>query len=179
MNLLVACTLVCVFCWNMRTLDFARYGCYVPEQMNRAVRLLGLDQCWAMFAPRPPKVHGWLVVEGRARDGKVVDLAHGVGPVGWQKPKLLSSTFPDQRWRKYLERIPVSDVGHCSHYADYLWDEWDRKHGPAQKLQRLAIYFIRETTPPPNALPSPPEKLLLLERKGCPSSSERWGNGPS
>jgi hypothetical protein len=69
-------------------------------------QVLGIDQGWGLFAPAPGKIHGWYTVAGIQFDGKEVDLLRGGGPVAEQKPRLLSATFSNGRWRKLMMNLP-------------------------------------------------------------------------
>ena len=73
----------------------------VPSSMRWIAFVTRLDQWWGMFSPNAPWVSGWFVVPGILNDGSVIDI-WTAKPVTFEKPALVSRTFPNQRWRKYM-----------------------------------------------------------------------------
>lgn len=45
-----------------------------PGYPRPLMMLLGLNQKWDMFAPRPVVEDGWYVIDGTLRNGRHVDL---------------------------------------------------------------------------------------------------------
>jgi hypothetical protein len=157
-----------VLLWNLRTVDGERYGQVLPASSDWIGATLGLEQSWGMFAPHPLDAGGWYVVVGELRNGTEVDLFRDGAPVLWGKPLLVSATYRNERWRKYL--INLMDAGHAGdrpHYARYLWREWDRRHAGDEQLAGVKIYFMLEPTRP-NSAPPPPQRVLLYECLACP-----------
>ena len=69
-NLLAACFLAYIFCWNLTTVsDFT-----MPERLEPLGYSFGVAQSWSMFAPFPTKDDGWFVLPGTLRGGQQVDL---------------------------------------------------------------------------------------------------------
>ena len=61
-----------------------------PEPVQFRTGLYGFD-------PNPPR--------GEVGDGTEVDLFNDGAPVTWEKPALVSATYKDDRWRKYLVNL--------------------------------------------------------------------------
>ncbi len=158
---IVTFLLVYVLCWNVRTVDFARYSRYFPPQMNALGFNLGLDQMWGMYAPCPLREDGWYVVEGTLADGTRVDVLRGGGPVRWEKPELVSESYKNERWRKYMLNLwSAENADHRPYYAAYLFREWNGRHAGKERLEGLEVYFMLERTLPDYQVPKP-EKILL------------------
>lgn len=121
---------------------------------NGLIRLVGrsaqLNQYWPMFSPGPPEYGGWLVIKGTLRDGCEVNLFHPRCGMEDRRPELISSTYPNQRWRKHLMSLferpsPCSRRGTC----DYLVRRWNESHGPDRQVDSAEILVVVEPTPPP------------------------------
>jgi hypothetical protein len=158
-NILAAFFLLYVFFWNLGTLKDAPYKMPVP--FTWLGTLLGIHQKWDMFAPRPPKFSGWYVIPGTLRDGVQVDLFQDGKAVRWEKPALVSATYKNQRWRKYLRNIykKKNDI-HRLYFAQYLCREWSTRHGENKQLAEVEIYFLREETLPQSQVAAPHKVLL-------------------
>jgi hypothetical protein len=158
---LAGCLLVYVFLWNVRTLNFEKYSKYLPAQLNCIGGTLGLDQMWSMFAPYPLRDDGWYVVRGTCRDGTQVDVLRGGGPVRWEKPDLVSASYKNERWRKYLLNLWYkSNAPHRPYYAAYLFRDWNERHTGGAQLESLEIYFMLKVTLPAYQV-SRPKKVFL------------------
>jgi hypothetical protein len=165
MNALAAFFLAYVFLWNVRTTDFPRWSRFFPRGANFIAYTFGLDQMWDMFAPYPLKDGGWYVVQGNLRDGSRVDLFRDGAPLSWDKPGLVSATFRNERWRKYLMNLWLRDnAAHRARYARYLLREWNAQHKGGRALESVEVYFMLERTPPDYQV-SVPQKLLLCEEQ--------------
>jgi hypothetical protein len=116
-----------------------------------------------MFAPFPLREDGWYVIEGELKDGSHVDIFNDGQPVRWQKPELVSATYPNERWRKYLMNLAHSDYQRYRiYYLEYLRRGWDNEHSGARQLSRVNLYFMLKPTLP-DYESVPPERLLLCE----------------
>ena len=115
---------------------------------------LGLYQNWTMFAPHPEMTSPWPVIIGRLRDGRVVDVYNGTPrPPYWGKPKVVSRTYANYRWRRYLSNIEdnsyeddLPDFG--LQYGRYLCRQWNRDAAPDRQLTTFEIYFLVEWSLP-------------------------------
>ena len=103
-----------------------------------------------MFAPGVGKLDGWYVVPGRLKDGSEVDLyLTRIGEnVTFRKPPLVSSIYPDQRWRKFLMNLLASPRFRPS-WADYICRDWNisrKQKGTSKELLSFHIIFMRKFT---------------------------------
>jgi hypothetical protein len=140
-------------------------GATSMQWMNKhdtVARIARLDQRWNMYAPRPRKDHGWLVVPADLVNGTQVDLFTGQ-PVSWEKPKDIGAYFGDDRWRRYLSNLfddqnPQALQG----YADYLVRNWNQRHGEDQRIQTVTITFMKQETLPDLTITAPEKDVLYF-----------------
>ena len=172
-NAMAAFCLLYIFLWNLRTLDYEKYHKIFPRQINWIGHVLRLDQKWGMFAPYPLKEDGWYVMPGTLRDGTQVDLFTEGGPVYWEKPDLVSATYKNQRWRKYLMNLwQKNHSAHRLHYGRYLCRQWNTWHTRQKRLDTFRIYFMREDTLPHFQVAKP--QKILLWRHYCFKKPADW-----
>jgi predicted DCC family thiol-disulfide oxidoreductase YuxK len=157
----VALLLAYVFLWNVAkipgsALKFSERGRALGE-------LLGLDQSWTMYAPSPTHDDGWFVIPGKLKDGRVVDVYHAGKPVTWERPSVISATFKNYRWQKFMQRIQTSET-YRPYYLQYLCRDWNRSHSGGSELEELEIYFMLEPTLP-NYEYATPIKLSLMKHR--------------
>lgn len=120
------------------------------------------EQRWSMFAPTVLREDGWFVPEGRLGNGKSVDL-HTREVVNWDKPAHLSSTFPNDRWRKWFLNLYNRDfAGYRQPYADYLRRRWNSEHRGPWQVREIRLWYMLETTLPEYQQPEV-RKLMLGE----------------
>jgi predicted DCC family thiol-disulfide oxidoreductase YuxK len=116
-------------------------------------RQLRLDQKWGMFTRVPLRRDGWLVMPGTMANGQQIDIWSG-RRVTWDKPDDVSSTFPNYRWYKYMEKFHGSKRTEYQKYypslCQYFCREWNRTHTGDQRLTSLEIWFVVEMTRPPH-----------------------------
>jgi hypothetical protein len=176
-NAVVLVLLLYVALWNVRNMSPGGFRNVIPPPLDRLADTTRIDQLWIMFSPHPPVDDGWFVFPATLRDGTKVDLYREVmgtasaapqPDVDWTKPGLVSETFRDERWRKYLMALNGDrNRFHRPWLADYLRRRWDRDHGadPARQVAALQLCFMKETTPEfPGEAFAPLEKMVLFEK---------------
>jgi hypothetical protein len=165
LNVLAASMLVYVFLWNLRTTDRERWSWVLPQRANFIASTFGIDQSWDMFAPCPLKDAGWHVVQGTLQDGSDVDLLRDGAPVCWDQPDLVSATYKNERWRKYLMNLWGKDnIPHRALYARYLLREWNAEHKGKSAMESVELYFMRKRTQPDCPVTQAEKVLLCAER---------------
>src|SRR5581483_8622060 len=153
--------LLYVFLWNLRELDRKRYERLLPDSLNWIGELTRLDQNWGMFAPNPLAEHGWLVIPAELKDGSEIDLMQEVSPVSWEKPPLISATYKDDRWRRYLMNLCAAQYeGFRFYYVQYLYRQWSQVFTGDRQIRRISIYFMQQRALPGYKL-SPWERIPL------------------
>jgi len=157
--------LVYIFCWNLRTVDFARYSTVFPVGYNWFGHTLRIDQMWGMFAPKPASDDGWYVIPARLRDGSVMNLMTDGGPIAWEKPVHVAATYRNQRWRKYLRNVWEQEHSHHRlYFGQYLCRDWNARHAGALTLATFEIFYVKEETLPNGEIASPERVLLWSHR---------------
>jgi hypothetical protein len=107
--------------------------------------ILAVDQRWDMFAPNPLTYDGWYVIEGKLRDGARVNVLHPQNPVTYEKPASIADQYKDERWRKYLMNLSLSQYeNYRLYYGRYLCRSWNTGRWPKDSgaLSSFDIYFM-------------------------------------
>jgi hypothetical protein len=141
-----------------------------PQNANLGY-VLGLDESFYFFAPKPAATHGWLVLDGTLADGGHVDLLpwcfeRRETETSFLRPKRIADSYPNLRWRKYLTNliaVPPEKLVYRQAFAAYAASLWNRGHAgdPARRLKTLDVVLMRETTMP-NYQPVKREKIRLV-----------------
>jgi hypothetical protein len=88
-------------------------------------------------------------------DGTKVDVQTGRdGEPSFEKPPLVSATYANSRWRKYLMNIWEKDKkDYRLYYGKYLCRQWNAQHGGGKRLAHFEIFYMRTPTvlPPETA----------------------------
>jgi hypothetical protein len=154
--------------WNLSTvLDM-----HIPAPPRTIGSYLRLDQEWSMFAPYPAKQGIWYVIPGTLRSGQQVDLLPVTWGdlnihegISWDKPRLVSRTYKNERWRKYLSNIRLRDhAEQVRYFARYLCRTWNAQHDGVEALEHFQIYYMVEPTLP-NYQQAELQQLLLWNHK--------------
>ena len=157
-SLVGAFFMVYILLWNFQTIDLYDF----PDNVEFVAYLTRIDQKWNMFSPKPMTDDGWYVIPGTLVSEEEVDLFNN-GEVSFDKPDLVSATYKNQRWRKYMMNLWDKDYSYYrTYYADYLCMEWNTKHEGEEKLKKLEIVYMREDTLLDYKVRGP-EKVVLLE----------------
>ncbi len=157
----VGLMLLCLYLltWNVLALT-------LQPTFPRAARVPGyifsLDQYWGLFAPDPPAVHGWPVMEGVLESGERVNLFTGA-PFSWRPPRS-SADYPNQRWKRLLVTTAMEPGAPMrGTLIDYFIERWKRLH-PDQSLKIARFYWLTQHSLV-NFEETPPAKKLLYERE--------------
>jgi len=152
--------------------------------LGRFTRALRLDQRWSMFSPNPQTEDGWFIVEGTLTSGTRVDVYPALvglidvtsGPraidpdIRWQKPGLISSQFPSQRWLLYfLQLVGAPTDVQLRGFESYVCRSWNASQPPDRALRRFALDYLRFEHLP-DGKTSPVQKIELTARD-CPGQA--------
>jgi hypothetical protein len=117
----------------------------IPDVLAATGQGIGLNQRWAMFAPYPLTDDGWYVIRGALASGEFVDLQQAGQPLQEGKPDLVSATYPDQRWRKYMMNLWNERYAqHRPLFARHLCQEWNRPNRFNGELIDVEVVFMLE-----------------------------------
>ncbi|MFB6359802.1 MAG: HTTM domain-containing protein [Halobacteriales archaeon] len=134
-SVLVALLLAGVLFWNAAGLGYAT----VPADVQRIAD--PTERRWDMFAPSPRTNDGWFVAPGELASGELVD-AYGGGPLSWDRPPDLASSYPSHRWFVYMLELPRPGTGPLrAAFADYLCRRWNANHETTLRTVRL-VYVL-------------------------------------
>ncbi len=163
-NILALLFLAFVLIWNLNSISPEIFP--IPKIVRATNLILRLDQKWSMFAPYPSVEDGWYVIPGKLKNGKEIDLFKNGKPVIWDKPLLVSSTYPNERWRKYMMNIwSKRHAAHRLYYGKYLCRDWNSKHQGQEQLDTFEIYFMLEKTLP--NYQTPEVEKVMIHRHYC------------
>ncbi|BAQ66671.1 HTTM domain-containing protein [Geminocystis sp. NIES-3709] len=152
---------VCIYYSNLTGFNFLNVN--VPPFIQNLTLALRLDQKWSMFSPYPYLEDGWFVITAKLKNGAEIDLFNEGKSISWEKPKLVSATFKNQRWHKYLEILSSKTYSDDRlYYAQYLCRQWNSEHKGENQLDTFKIYYILEKTLPNYEKPSL-QKIILWE----------------
>ena len=150
---------VYVFIWNLNTLGNPPIR--INSEYDWVANTFRLNQKWGFFAPSVLREDGWYVIVGTFADGSQRELLQNTEIISFEKPQLVSATYPDYRWRRYLMNLYLQDyTSQRPHFARYLCHHYSA-HSQVQ-LDYIEMYFMLEINLPENKT-SEPEKTLLYE----------------
>jgi hypothetical protein len=157
---LVAITII--FVWNIQTLPAGNR--YIQQSQEWILRVPRLDQKWDMFSPKPLTEDGWYVMEGQLDAGAPVDVYNQLlQPVSWEKPELVSATYPNERWQKYLMNLWYKKHRYqWLYYGKYVCRSWNEFKTGADRLKSFEIFFMLvHSNPKLESGKEPPQKVSL------------------
>jgi len=158
---LCATLLLYVVAWNIRESDFTYWEArLLPQESNVIGRVSGLHQRWDMFAPYPLTHDGWYEMKGTLRDGTEANLWEPGTALPVEKPKLVSATYHNQRWRKYLLNLWSEQHREQHRYlAGWLKRRWDQEIAAGEESRMVAavqiVFHLEQTPEPHEAVPEP------------------------
>ena len=122
-----------------------------PKWIYNTGHHLRLDQNWKLFAPKPLMGDGWFVAVGTFADGSTVEAQSG-GAVSFDKPAYVAYTYPNNRWRKFMEKIRRENTNprFQLEYCKYLCRRWNQSHPEDEQLESVKLYFMYELSRPPH-----------------------------
>ncbi len=149
-----------VLAWNLATIRTIPFQVF--EFVSPPLFLLRLDQGWDMFSPYPSRDDGWWVIPGKLEDGREIDLLHPEREhVSYDKPRYVSQEHGNVRWQTYRLRLFDHQFRHHRlFYARYLCRQWNAEARVGQRLLKLNLVYMLETTQPAGAA-SPVEQRIL------------------
>lgn len=144
--------------------SYAPAGFALPRALDICGHVLQVEQRWSMFSPYPLLDDGWYVAEGQLRNGRSVNLLSRAGDIpDWSKPRLVSATFPNDRWRKLCLNLYSRDyVAYRPGYARWLAWQWNGAHRGPWQAERVRLWYVLERTNP-HGEPYPVQKILLQD----------------
>ncbi|MFC7021388.1 MULTISPECIES: HTTM domain-containing protein [Haloarcula] len=100
------------------------------------------DRSWDMFAPSPPLGTWWYAAPATLASGQRVDALRR-GPVDLSRPPDAAGTYPNERWRKFLDDARREPALQRSLVAHLCW-RWNRAH--EDEMVAVRLVQLREPT---------------------------------
>jgi hypothetical protein len=150
----------------------------LPESVARALRAAGLEQRWEMFSPDTPRLDGWYVMPGRLADGRLVNLSPHGPALDWAKPARIPADLPTARWGILLMHQLANQQANGwlrRSWVRFLCREWNRKHPPAEQLERVDVFLMLERTVPPGERQDVVPRYMAAHRCPRPGAPESPG----
>jgi hypothetical protein len=136
---------------------------------QRTARGLGIDQHWALIG-RAPVHDGWYVLKGIPADGTpAVDLLDPSAAPRWAKPDLVSDRLPTRWARLFFDTGLQPDDPRWEGIARLLCRQGGLRERVGPPLERVALYFVRETTTREGPERGP---ILTLRVERCPGTGD-------
>jgi hypothetical protein len=144
--------------WNGSNGNISSYK--LTDQARIPGYKLRLDQSWGMFAPAVLKDDGWYIYEAVLYSGDTVDLNRQAQPVSYAKPEQVVKLYRSDRWRKFGELYSLLPYAYIRMYlCKYVQQKWNNVH-PENRVKRLRIIYMRETTLPDYRYSKPEPDVL-------------------
>jgi HTTM domain len=137
--------------------------------LARGLRAVGLEQRWIMFSPEVPRLDGWFVLPGRLADGRLLDFSPHGPELRWEKPASIAADFPSARWGILLMHQLSNQYANGTlrrAWVRYLCRDWNRAHPPAERLERVDVFFMLERSVAPGQ--RPPVVPRYMASHPCP-----------
>lgn len=136
---------------------------FLPASFSTLGTVTGLEQGWGLFAPRPTPMGGWHMAIGTLADGSTVELMRGTRPADHSKPPMLSTTYPNARWRKLIQCLgdPLHNNYLPPGFARWMLEKWNREHPDEPLVQVDLLYAAQPTFPPGEDTPPAPEIFII------------------
>jgi hypothetical protein len=133
--------------------------------------VIGWDQRWPMFAPRPAPSNPWWSVEGLTPTGQRVDLwsvggQPGVKPADWE------ATYRSVEWMDYMYQVWAGKPHFHEALANYFCRKWNGfpvggRTTAKRQIDTVTVTVVARPTPPPGR-PARPEEAYTLWKGACP-----------
>lgn len=122
--------------------DLPQHSYRVPSTLRFIGGAAGLNQSWMLFAPAPPKTHGFYIAAGYTKDGQRYQMLGGARPLSWVRPSLVPASAGGMRWRMYCYRLFTrrNFRTHRELLCRYLARDWKRSGRPA--LDKIELYYV-------------------------------------
>jgi hypothetical protein len=147
--------------------------------------VLGFDQGWGLFAPRPGMYVGWELAVGIRKDGTHVDLLSGdkIDDKSTDtRPRFQAGSYANGRWRKLMQNLSLINFNNGARaypyllpgFSRYLYREWNRTHEGNEQVKEVKIIWWKEETRPPGQTPPPPERIVLVTYQQDKDGKDHW-----
>jgi hypothetical protein len=163
LTVLAACCLVHVILANIASLPGSPV--HLPWGLGGIGRVIGLNQGWMMFAPDVFKGSTWYVAPGTLRNGQELDVYGNGKDVTFARPGLISETYQNDHWYRYLELTANTQMEAKRWYLGaYLCRRWNATHSEEHHLERLEVIAVKEWILPDRRSWGPRREVMLMHQ---------------
>ena len=114
-----------------------------------------------MFSPGPFTEDGWYIIEGHFKDGRVLDLFKDGVELSWDKPEDVANTYKNQRWRKYMMNLWLSEnERYRLPFGQYICRLWNKNGRSPRELSTFDLIYMLETTNLDGSETQPEKKVV-------------------
>ena len=142
-QLVAAYFLVVITIFNISTLPGMKWIRY--KAIDHSARVVRIDQKWSMFAPKPLTLSMFPQVEGRLRNGDLVNLYKLTGTeADWQPPEHMYPLYDGYRSRKYYDRLrSFKNNAVRTAFGHYQCKTWNGKATDrSRQLGILKLHYV-------------------------------------
>ena len=151
----------------------------IPQWTRPVMEWTYEQQHWHFFAPVALREDGWYIFEVTLEDGTVLDGWEN-GPPENVKPLSVSSRFPNQRWRRWMQNLTQIDIPDKESWRSSTL-AWAVRHwkaaNPDKRAQVFRLLFMREVTPDLGKAGVVETVVLAEQNKERSGSSRVSGDG--
>ena len=135
-----------VWAFNLESLGKGK-SLFLPAAVTRLAPIVIGPQSWGVFAGPGLEQGGWFSVEVATAGGTNFDAWLGDRPFDRSRPALVSATYPDDRFRKYMLNLASMPAGSPYPQRFALWSrqQWDARH-PGQPARAVKVWWVKERT---------------------------------
>lgn len=132
--------------------------------------LLGGEQRWPMFSPRPSTLNPWWIVEGVTPDNHRVDLWAGGTPGA--KPATWEAAYRSEEWIGYMFQVLAGEPVHHEALGHYFCrasngSRMGLRAADPRLVDSVSVLVVSDLTPPPGR-PKRPEERRVIWKGLCP-----------
>lgn len=135
-----------IWAFNLESLGEGK-SLFLPAAVTRMAPIVIGPQSWGVFAGPGLEQGGWFSVEVATAGGKTYDAWLGDKPFDRSRPPLVSATYPDDRFRKYMLNLASMPAGspYPQRFAIWSRQQWNARH-PDQPARAVKVWWVKERT---------------------------------
>ncbi len=139
----LACVLIYIICWNIRTLDFDKHSQRFPYEINRIWFTLRIEQHWNMFAPFPTRDDWWFEIIWMQNNwDDILINSPRIWIQYWKNPWANDRHYTNEKRHKIYSNMRIKSWI----YMREPFLKWVCTRIENQDISRLDMYFIKERT---------------------------------
>lgn len=155
------CVALLMWAMNLELLGKGR-PLFLPASLVRVAPLVVGYQHWGVFAGPGLESGGWFSIEIESRKGERYEAWLGDHPFSQERPLVISQTYPDDRWRKFMLNLPSLPPSSPSlkRFAEWSLQRWKERH-PDSLAGSVKVWHVVEKAKLEGGYEEPTWKLLV------------------